>query len=73
MTTNAQRQWWEEDAERINQMCKAAKRRGYLIKIDQGSSPTLNPNGSLTKASIEQETDSTQSPGDGDWEEIGRR
>lgn len=54
-----QAEWWEEDADRINQMSKAAHGLG-VVRTVNATAPKLNPDGSLADESgAETEADLT--------------
>ena len=40
-------EWYEEDAQRMNKMCEAAREQGSVIKTINGKPVELNPDGSM--------------------------
>lgn len=50
---DAQAQWWEEDAARVNEMVARAQKAGLTIRTSQAP-PPLHPDGSLQQGSSTQ-------------------
>lgn len=41
--------WWDEEAERLNQMVEIAKKNNVVIKVGTDSPPELNKDGTLKR------------------------
>lgn len=44
--TDAEQEWWNEDAERLNRMCDLAQEMGVTAPEPVDEPPELNPDGS---------------------------
>jgi hypothetical protein len=42
-------EWWKEDADRHNELCRAIQNSGAGIKFDPGPPPALNPDGTMAQ------------------------
>lgn len=54
------KQWWREDAERVNRMAEIAREMGAVIDCGEGPPPELNDDGSLADEVEAEDDDETE-------------
>lgn len=44
---DSEKQWWKEDADRVNKMCQLAAKNKAVVNCGDANPPELNEDGSL--------------------------